>query len=437
MLKLYSSLMNAGTPVLKMILLRRSRKGKEDSARLAERMGTPSILRPNGKLAWFHAASVGEAQSALILIDEMLKINPALHILVTTGTVTSADLMQKRLPKKAVHQYIPLDSSRWTEHFLDHWRPDIVFWLESELWPNLLQGIRERQIPSVLINARLSEKSFKRWKKSGNTIQNLLDTFQLILAQTEEEASSFTALGAGNVIVSDNIKYSAAPLPRDEAAYKKLQKALGGRPVWLCASTHDGEEKLACQIHRHLKKDFPDLLTIVVPRHPERRETIMATCSTQEVQARNRGNNHDLPQEKDDLYIVDTLGELGLFYRLSPIAYIGRSFSNDGGGGHNPIEAAQLDSAVLHGPNIQNLKQIYKEMDEYGAAICTQTEKKLEDCLHKLLSDEEALHVLQNKATEFALNKSRVLERVLKHLQPSLQQAGIIALSPKEEKECA
>lgn len=428
-----------------MLLQHRSRKGKEDPARLDERMGIASRCRPEGKLAWFHAASVGEAQSTLILIDAIQKKVPDLHILVTTGTVTSATLMEKRLPSKATHQYIPLDHPVWVRKFISHWQPDVVFWLESELWPNILRTIKQAKIPATLINAHLSKTSFKRWKKSGCVIRDLLDTFSLILTQTQEDADHFIELGAikDRVKVSDNIKYSADPLPYDENTYKDLTKAITGRPVWLYASTHEGEELIACRLHNHIKKNYPDLLTIIVPRHPERRNSILDICKKQETTARLRGNRHDLPQEGDDIYIADTLGELGLFYRLAPMACIGRSFSNDGGGGHNPIEAAQLDCAILHGPNVQNLAQIFEEMDSYGAAICVKTDKKLEDCILNLLENEDTLNAMQNKATQFALNKSKVLERVCKYLDPLLTDAGILTPQnaeqeePKEEKECA
>lgn len=427
MLGLYSFIMRAGTPFLKTALKRRCKQGKEDPHRLEERMGISTRPRPEGHLVWFHAASVGEAQSALILIDAVLEQNPELHILVTTGTLTSAELMMKRLPDKAFHQYIPLDHPQWTKAFLSHWQPDFIFWLESELWPNMLGHIRNKKIPAALVNARLSPSSFKNWKKAKQSIANLLDAFTLILAQTKEDVRNFKALGADDnkVILTDNIKYSAQPLPYDEAALNNLKKATKNRPLWLYASTHDGEELLACRIHHHLKKKHPGLLTIIVPRHPDRRDAIMATCGQQKIKARLRGNAHSMPQNEDDVYIADTLGELGLFYRLAPIACIGRSFSNDGGGGHNPIEAAQLDCAVLHGPHVQNLSLIFEEMDSYGAALNTKTEKKLEDAIDKLLGSDDTLHTMQNKAHQFAHNKARVLDRVMKALLPLLEENGL------------
>jgi 3-deoxy-D-manno-octulosonic-acid transferase len=428
--------MNISTPVLKRLLNKRVKLGKEDPERLDERMGTPSIKRPSGKLVWFHAASVGEAQSTLILIDKLSSINPQANFLITTGTVTSAELMSKRLPNQCFHQYIPLDHPKWTKSFIEHFKPDVVFWLESELWPNMLGHIKTKNIPCVLVNARLSERSLKRWQKSKKSAARLLSSFDLILCQTEEDATSYRVLGAENILITDNIKYSAAPLPFEKQALSKIEEAVTKRPLWLYASTHEGEERIAASIHKSLKAQIPELLTIIVPRHPERGKSIEAELIKLDLKVIRRGSQFNLPSTQDDIYIADTLGELGLFYRLSPIACIGRSFSNDGGGGHNPIEAAQLDTAILHGPHIQNLKAIYDEIDSYGAALCAGTPEKLEEYIYKLIKDEETLHALQNKASEFSVNKSRILERVVKYIEPILEQAEFFP-SIEKEKECA
>jgi 3-deoxy-D-manno-octulosonic-acid transferase len=429
--------MGISSPILKMVLHRRAIKGKENTQRIKERMGTPSHERPDGSLIWVHAASVGEAQSTLILIDEILSQFNSINILVTTGTVTSAELMEKRLPKGAFHQFYPLDNPKWAAQFLDHWNPDIVLWMESELWPNMLKQIRSRNIPAALINARLSKKSYKRWKMSGNAARELLATFSTILAQTDQDAEYYSDLCdealLEDVIVSDNLKYSAAPLPFDQQKLDQLKAAISKRPLWLYASTHEGEEELACNIHLNLKNKYPELLTIIAPRHPERRDRIAGTCKKHGLNFLLRGKDCEPPTADTDIYIADTLGELGLFYRLSPIACIGRSFSNDGGGGHNPIEAAQLDCAIIHGPNVQNLAAIYKEMDEHGATIMTKTENGLEELLDKLLGDDETLNVMQNRATEYALKKSRVLEKVMRHLNPLIENSNI----DTESRKCA
>ena len=327
---------------LQKLVQNRIKQGKEDASRVDERYGHPGKARPKGKLIWLHAASVGEAQSALILIDTLLGRLNDVHILVTSGTKTSASLMEKKLPDRAFHQYYPLDHPAWVQRFLEHWKPNLVFWMESELWPNMLLNIHCRNIPAILVNARLSNTSFRRWNFFKNGAADILQTFSLILTQTARDSVRFQELGAGSVVVTDNLKYSARPLPCPEDAFKPLSAAIGARKTWLFASTHAGEEAMACRLHQILKNAYPDLLTIIAPRHPERGTDVDDLCKAQGLKTILRGQDHALPDAETDIYIANTLGELGLFYRLVPIACIGRSFSDDGGGGHNPVEAAQL-----------------------------------------------------------------------------------------------
>lgn len=436
MLKTYSAMMALGTPLLRQLLKKRSRRGKEDPQRLDERMGIPGTERPDGKLAWVHAASVGEIQSALILVDILLANRPDFHILVTTGTVTSAKLAEQRLPARAIHQYYPLDHPQWAAQFLDHWRPDLMLWMESELWPNMLMAAQKRAIPAALINARLSPRSFRRWQKyAPRSIEKLLHGFQICLAQSEDDAAQFRALGARNVSVIDNLKYAATPLPCESQELEKLQAALGNRPLWLYASTHDGEEDIACRLHMHLQKTMPDLLSIIVMRHPERLGAVTQICEKYGLRYKIRGGNHALPDAQDQIYLVNTMGELGLFYRLCPLACIGRSFSHDGGGGHNPIEAAQLGCAVLHGPHVQNLALIYEELDQAGAAIALKNEKDFQNRLERLLTDPEGLAALQNKAANFCQTKAAILNTIqseLAALCDTLDESAHGVLPPQE-----
>lgn len=423
MRSLYAAIMGRSAPFLRLLLARRARRGKEDAARLPERMGKPGLARPSGPLLWLHAASVGEAQSALILLDALLARDPVLHILLTTGTVSSADLMARRLPPRAIHQYAPLDHPAWVKNFLDHWRPDQVLWMESELWPNMLAAIRERAIPAALVNARLSPRSVGRWRKLRGTIADLLSTFTIILAQTDTDTENFRSLGAGNVVTTDNLKYAAAPLPLDESALPALLGAVRARPLWVYASTHDGEEDLACRLHTALQSALPDLLTIIVPRHPERRDAIMDTAARHNLRARLRSTG-GLPQNDDAVYVADTMGELGLFYRLAPVACIGRSFSNDGGGGHNPIEAAQLGCAVIHGPHVQNLQALFDDMNHAGAALRLSGEADFEAQLRRLLTDSLACDTLRERGASFVMAKAQILPRVLGALTPLQRHAA-------------
>ncbi|MEM7650697.1 MAG: 3-deoxy-D-manno-octulosonic acid transferase [Pseudomonadota bacterium] len=413
--------MRAGEYFITSALHRRQKAGKESIERFDERFGTPSIERPEGGLVWVHAASVGEAQSALILIKTLLQHYNGLNVLVTTGTLTSAHLMEKNLPEGAFHQFYPVDHPDWVSRFLDHWAPDFILWMESELWPNMLLDIQKREIPAMLINARLSERSYKRWKLLGGSIRTLLKGFSTILCQTEKDAQHFSALGAHNVHVTDNIKYSAQSLRADEQDLKAFNAIIAGRPTWVYASTHDAEEEIAARIHEILKASLPEVLSVIVPRHPERRGSIAAALDGSSLNVLFRGEDKTLPAEETDIYIADTLGELGLFYRASSVTCIGRTFSKDGGGGHNPIEAAQLNCAILHGPHVQNLQEIFDEMNQADAAIMASTEQSLADRLQALLSDPKACSAQQKKAYDFAKNKERVLETVMAHIHPHLE----------------
>jgi 3-deoxy-D-manno-octulosonic-acid transferase len=422
MLQFYQWLMRALSPLLCNLLDKRVKAGKEDVGRLSERKGRTDKPRPKGVLYWVHAASVGEAQSSKTLISALLERDPELHILATTGTLTSAKIMAKTLPPRAFHQFYPLDHPDWTNSFLDHWRPDAVFWMESELWPNMLGQIKARNIPATLVNARLSPQSYKKWRYARPVIKKLLASFNLILCQTDRDENYFNDLGAPQTHVTDNLKYSAAPLGVDKEDLQKFNDATMNRPCWVYASSHKGEEELVARTHQILKRELPDLLSIIIPRHPERRDAIVEDLKAYDLGVMLRGEAHDLPSLDTDIYIADTLGELGLFYRACPIAIIGRSFSDDGGGGHNPIEAAQLHCATLHGPNVQNLQDIFDEMNRAGAAKRLIDADKLADEVLNLLQDETALKVAQDRAVKFAADKARVLPRVMAHIDPILQR---------------
>ena len=426
MLTLYTALTKRAAPWLERLLDKRLARGKEHPARLNERKGIASQPRPDAPLIWLHAASVGESQSALILINRLIETNPKLHILITTGTLTSSQYLETRLPKRTIHQFIPLDHPDWVARFLDHWQPNAALWIESELWPNMLAAIKSRNIAAALINARLSKKSFCLWRLSKRSITPLLNTFSLILAQNKGAHDRLQKLGAHHTILSDNIKYSAQALPHNNNDLKHLAAHIGKRPLWLFASTHSGEEDMACRIHQILKNTYPDLLTILVPRHPERGKTIAQLCKIYGLNALNRatgGKTHALPDEDTDIYIADTLGELGLFYRITNIAVIGRSFSDDGGGGHNPIEAAQLNCAILHGPKVQFQQELYDDMQIDGACLMLQDEQALVKALQNLLTNESERNDLQRTSYNFAKQKNTVIDNVMEHLDPFIKKA--------------
>ena len=408
----------AGVPG-QILLARRARQGREDLARIGERFGNPSAARPTGKLAWVHAASIGEAVSALALI-ERLHGEWRMHVLVTTGTVTSAAVLGARLPVGAVHQFVPLDLPYAVDRFLDHWRPDLALWIESELWPNLLLGAQARGIPCVLLNARMSERSYARWLRVPRTAKRLMSAFRLCLARTDQDAHRFARLGAEPVRHRGDLKDSAQALPVDAAALAEFA-GIAGRPVWLAASTHDPEEMMIGRIHLALKDAHPGLLTILVPRHPERSE-VLATALQASGLSVARHSRREYPGPDCDIFLGDTVGELGLFYRLAGIAFIGRSLGARGG--QNPLEAARLGCAVLYGPHMENVAELAADMASAGAALIVADEQDLELALDRLLADAEERARRQREAVAYAQAKASVLDAVMQELAPFLEDVA-------------
>lgn len=421
MLFLYRWITGLSAPILERLLRKRLARGKEDAARLDERRGVAARMRPDGALIWLHAASVGEAQSALTVIHRIITAQPDVHVLVTTGTVTSAAMMENTLPDRAFHQYIPVDHPAWVARFLDYWRPDLALWMESELWPNILSGVKARGVPALLINARLSDRSYRRWALLRAFIRPVLGVFDKVLCQTEEDAERYRALGARGVCVTDNIKHSAAPLPFNDVEFGLLQQAIQGRPVCVYASTHAGEEAMIARVHTRIEAKHADVLTIIIPRHPQRGAEIEALCRDAGLKVVLRGSEKALPACDTQVYIADTLGELGLFYRLAEIVYIGRSMSDDGGGGHNPIEAAQLGCVVLNGPQVQNLQDIYDDMAAHDANICVVDEAALVDDILGLLGSPDSIARQIEKSLQFSRQKSHIIDHVMNEIDPFME----------------
>lgn len=335
-------------PFAPALLRRRARAGKEDPARLSERLGRPSVPRPPGPLAWLHGASVGESLSLLPLIDRLRAARPDLNLLVTSGTATSAELLAKRLPPGAVHQFTPLDTPAVAARFLAHWRPDLLVFVESELWPNLLLRAQALGTRLALLSARLSEGSLRNWSRTPAFARRVLGAFDLVMAQDDPTAAALARLGARN----DgrlNLKLAGDPLPVDEAALAQAREAAGGRRVLLAASTHPGEDEIA------LAAAPADALLVIVPRHPARAPDIAALTQGRGVGLRSQGD----PFGAHPVHIADTLGELGLWFRLADAALVGGSLV-PGVGGHNPLEPARLATPFASGPHIDNWRAVYE-----------------------------------------------------------------------------
>ena len=419
-LAIYRVMTLLATPLARLLLKFRCVKGKEDLVRLKERRGIATFSRPPGPLAWLHAASVGESQSALVLIDRLLAEYPSLRILVTTGTVTSAGYLEERLPSGAFHQYLPLDCPHWVSRFLAYWTPDIAFWIESEFWPNLVTETVQRNIPAVLVNARMSASAFRAWQRLGGIAFGLVSAFKICLAQNEQQADRLRKLGAKNVLSLGNLKYSADPLGFDAARLESLQNDIGGRSVFLAASTHAGEEVMVSNAHTALLSQVPDLLTIIVPRHPARATKIETELVRRGHQCVRRSTGENITIDTA-IYIADTLGELGLFYRLSRIAFIGGSMARHGG--HNPLEAAQLGCAIVQGPDMDNFQGVADALLADGGAVTVHDAKDLATVVGQMFEDRD-LWLKRSEAAEMvAKGNSDVIDRVCDAIKPIVTSA--------------
>jgi 3-deoxy-D-manno-octulosonic-acid transferase len=419
MLSLYRSVTTVAHPLIRFYLSRRLAKGKENRARFAERLGRAGKIRPDGWLIWVHAASVGESLSLLPLIERLRSQWPDWNILVTTGTVTSAALMDQRLPEGAFHQFVPVDRTAYVKRFLTHWRPDLVLWAESEFWPNLVSRAAARELPMILINGRVSQKSFKGWQRFPGLIKTLLSGFSLCLGQTGIDAARLSELGAVKTRSVGNLKFAAPPLPVDEGALERLSHQVGSRPRWLASSTHKGEEEIAGRVHLSLKEKHPDLLTFIVPRHPGRGIEIAGVLQTMGLNIVLRSANGKI-DETTDVYIADTMGELGLFYRLAPIVFIGKSLVPLGG--QNPLEAARLNSAIVFGRNMDNFQEMTAKFKQKEACLEVGDEAALTSAVERLLVDSEECNRLAHAAAQVANDEAGVLDAVMEELKPYLQR---------------
>jgi len=411
----YRLITDLAGPLLPRWLAHRAARGKEEPSRLAERYGVSAQARPDGPLVWFHAASVGEALSILPLVAAAR--DKGCNVLVTTGTVTSARLLAERLPAGAIHQYVPLDRRAWVRRFLDHWSPNLVLWTESELWPNTLAEIGARRIPAVLLNARLSDRTFKNWRRWQGFATQTLQAFDLVIAQSKEDSQRFTMLGARHVLDAGNLKHAAAPLPVDVAALTAMRDAIGKRPCWLASSIHPGEDAIAADTHHAVKNKHPGLLTIIVPRHPQKAAAMAEGITAMGLNVARRSLNEPITSGTD-IYIADTMGELGLFYRLCDLVFMGKSLAV--GGGQNPAEAAQLGAALLLGPDMSNFRDTTADFIARKAAIEVRNGAALAAAVDWLLQDARTRSRMGEAGrTEMARHTGAVGE-TLAHLEPYL-----------------
>jgi len=416
-LRTYWRLAAAAAPLAPVLLSRRLSRGKEHPARVGERRGETAAARPDGPIVWVHGASVGEMLAAMQLIERLRAEGFA--VLVTSGTVTSAQLAQQRLSAGVIHQFVPLDSPPFIARFLDHWRPSLALFVESDLWPNLIVESATRRVPMIIVNGRVSERSYNRWRYLPGTIGSLLDRFDLCLAQSAADGERLNNLGAPRVSVTGNLKLDMPAPPADAQKLGALRAALDGRIVFAAASTHPGEESAAIEAHRRLKTLFPNLLTILVPRHPERGAGVVESASAAglSVVMRSRGQ---LPGKAVDIYVADTLGELGIIYRVAPIVFMGGSLIDHGG--QNPIEPVKLGAAVLHGPHVWNFAEIYGALDDAQGAQEVADVSRLTVRVGSLLKDAKERSRLVTAAQQTVAALGGALDLTLSAIEPYLLQ---------------
>jgi len=416
-LHVYRALLTAATPLAGMLLSHRLRRGKEDPQRLAERRGESSVARPPGPLVWVHGASVGEVAAIIPLVERIASKD--FKVLVTSGTVGSAKLCEQRLPTGVIHQFVPWDTPRFIARFLDHWQPNLALFTESDLWPNTIVMSHARRIPLILINGRLSERSFNRWRYAPATIGAILRRFDLCLAQSPAYATRYRDLGAPHIATTGNLKLDVPEPPADRDSLQALQSAIGGRTIIAAASTHAGEENALIDTHRKLRNSFPQLLTLIAPRHPDRGPGIAEIASAAGLSASRRSQGR-LPDGKTDIYVVDTLGELGLVYRLAPIVFVGGSLASHGG--QNPVEPIKLGAAVLHGPHVWNFAEIYAALDAAHGAEQVADAGRLTVRVGAWLTDAAERMKVAASARETVTQLAGALDRTLTALDPYFMQ---------------
>ena len=416
-LRAYRALSLALTPAAPAWLSARAWRAKEDPRRWREKLGEASEPRPAGPLAWLHGASVGESLSLLPLIDELSRRHPDVAVLVTSATRASGELLAQRLPSGVMHQYAPLDTPSGVAKFLSHWRPRVGVVVESELWPNLILDAAARGVTLAFVSARLSDRSFRSWSRAPAAARTLLNAFDLILARDHEAAARLTSLGARVEGLAD-LKLGAAPPSVDAAEFARLRDHLKDRPVILAASTHPGEEAAVLERFRAVRGDRRGALLIIAPRHVERGHAIARLAQDLDLTAATRSDERDLAHV--DVYVADTMGEIGLWYRLARLAFLGGSLT-PGPGGHNPLEPARLGCPVVSGDQVDNWP-IYHDLDRAGGVALVDRAEGLEPVFAAALDDPCAFAPMAGKARAYVAGRdaeaAQAIARVMALLDP-------------------
>lgn len=411
-LRLYALATSLAEPAAPALLRGRVRRGKEDEARMGERLGRAARPRPEGPLVWIHGASVGESLSHLPLVERFRRERPEVALLVTSGTRTSAELLARRLPDGVIHQYAPVDAPVAARRFIAHWKPSLAVFVESELWPNLLFAAAEQDTRLALLSARLSQSSMRSWDRLPGAAGAMLVLFDLILAQ-DEATAAWARRHGGEVAGGLDLKRAAERLPVDAAALTDLRKAIGGRKVVVAASTHPGEEALIAEAVRGLE---PAPLLIVIPRHPERGPEVAELLAADGWRVARRAPGQNIARTTA-AYVADTLGELGLFYTLADVVILGGSLL-PGLAGHNPLEPARFSRAVISGPHFANFAEVYAELVLANAAVVADGPRALHEAAASLLGAPPLARAMGGRALAVAEQGREDFERAWALLQP-------------------
>ncbi|MEQ7156334.1 3-deoxy-D-manno-octulosonic acid transferase [Brevundimonas aurifodinae] len=403
-------------PLAPRLLDARAKQGKEDPRRVDERLGVAGEARPAGDLVWLHGVSVGETLSLLPVVERFRKARPDLTVLVTSGTLTSAELLGRRLPEGVIHQFAPVDAPGAVTAFLDHWRPSLGVFVESELWPNLIGAAKARGVPLALVSARITEKTAEGWARFPGAARTVIGSFDRIMPQDIVSADRIQAMG-GRIDGLVNLKLSGAPLPHDARAFTALSAAIGDRPVVVAASTHEGEE---IAVVRALDRLTERLCLILVPRHPERGGEIATALGRDGYRFALRSQGA-APNAETDIYVADTLGELGLFLRLADVVVMGGSFGSflgrDPWGGHNPLEPARLGKPAVAGPDADNWREVTDALTAADALAVVASPGDLPGVVAPLLNDPAAARAMGDRARRAASDAGAGLERLWETLQ--------------------
>jgi len=398
-------------PFIAIFLLVRLLKNKEDKKRIFERFGFSNKKTFNDQPIWIHAVSVGETNSALVLVEDLLKSSPNLTILFTTTTISSAKILQEKIAKfnsKIVHQFLPVDSYFCVEKFLDYWQPKIGLFVESEIWPNLILSSSKRSIAIFLVNARISEKSCNKWLIAKKFNINIFDNFQKIFAQSRQDQEKIQSLTKNKVLYFGNLKSQAPELLFDQQKFLELKKQIKQREILLCASTHRGEEELLLKIHDNLKKQFPNILTIILLRHPARSDEVIQLLDQKKFCQRSKNQSIN---DATEIYLADTLNELGIFYRLVDFAFIGGSLLPIGG--HNPYEAIKLNCAIITGKEIFNFTEIYDDLLRTDGCVMVKDSTELENVIRKFLSNKQLSKTYNDNANKLISTSNNISSQII------------------------